>query len=210
MEALQLILAGGIGGVIVGGILTWIEKLVIDRKLEAQRANYSKKLEEQKADYNKELEGLKSQLEKKNVVHRLQFETEFQLYKEFWKTLVDIRRTVRITPIIDKMPEGKQPLEVYKERWKKAADAFNNAGDFFDYNRPFYHNDVSTPAAELLSQCKSHLIKIQITLQRGKRKGVDIYEENEKIAKMIHEAVDKIEDVIKGRIGLLQEAQIIE
>jgi hypothetical protein len=83
VEALKLILVGGVGGAVVGGILTFVEKLVLD-----------KKLAQQQAEHDKQLEALKSQFEKKNVVHRLQFETEFQLYKEFWKTLVNIRRTL--------------------------------------------------------------------------------------------------------------------
>ncbi|MBL7107634.1 MAG: hypothetical protein ISS77_08540 [Phycisphaerae bacterium] len=210
IEALYLILAGGIGGAIVGGIMTCIEKIVIDRKLEAQRANYSKQLEGQKADYNKELEALKSQLVKKNVVHRLQFETEFQLYKEFWKKLIDVKRTARITPIVDIIPAGKQQSDIYKERWMKAAEAFNKSIDFFDYNKPFYHDDVGVPAEKLLSQYKTHLIQLEINLRRGERGNVDIYEKDEELSKMINETVVEIEVFIKTRIGLLQEAQIIE
>ncbi len=184
LETLKLIVSGGIGAAIV----VIVGKLVIDRRLEA----------------------LKSQLEKKNVIHKLQFEKEFQLYSDLWKALVNVRRTASITPMLDIMPEGSQPLDVYKERWKKAAEALQNAMDSLNYNQPFYHNDVSAPAGELLSECRRHLIKLQTNLQYGERVELDMYGEDEKLSKMINDAVDKIAIAIQNRIGLLQEAQLIE
>ena len=199
MEAVKLILAGGVGAAIVGGFLTVVEKIVLDKKLALLQAKH-----------DKQLEALKSQLKKKNVIHKLQFEMEFQVYRDFWKALVDVKRTASITPILDMMPAGKKPLDVYKERWTEAAEKFQKALDLLDYNRPFYHDDVSEPATELLDKCRKHLIKLQITLQRGERKGVDIHEEDEKLSKMIIEVVDKIKIVIKKRIGLLQETELVE
>ena len=70
LEVLKLIAAGGIGGAIVGGILSFVEKLFLDRKLAQQQA-----------EYDKLLEILKLQLEKKNTIHKLQFEMEFKLYR---------------------------------------------------------------------------------------------------------------------------------
>ena len=184
LETLKLIFVGGIGG----GIVSIVGKLVIDRRLEA----------------------LKSQLEKVNAIHKLQFEKEFELCDKFWKALVDVKRSASITPILDMIPAGKKPIDVYKERWIEAAEKFQKALDLLDYNLPFYHDDVSEPATELLAKCKKHLIKLQITLRNGGRKGVDIHEEDEKLSKMIIEVVDTIKGAIKKRIGLLQETELVE
>ena len=65
----------------------------------------TRKLQAQKHEHDKQLESLKSKLGKKNTVHKLQFEKEFQLYGELWKALVNVRKIVIITLVVDKMPK---------------------------------------------------------------------------------------------------------
>ena len=122
LEALKLIAAGGIGAAIIGVI----GKLVVDRKLQ-----------EQKHKYDKQIEPIKSELQRKNTIHKLQFEKEFNLYEELWKALVDVRSTVTITPTIDRTPKDQALYDVYKGRLEIASDAFNKANDLFKYHRPF-------------------------------------------------------------------------
>jgi len=194
LEALKLIASGGFGAAIIG----IIGKVVVDRKLQ-----------EQKAEYDKQLESLKSKLGKKNTVHKLQFEKEFQLYGDLWKALVDVRKTVTITPSLDRMPKGKADYDVYKDRYEKAAVAFNKANDLFKYHEPFYHDDVSKITEDLLDQCRKHIRKVGQSLSSEKIDDNLFDSADELFDKMI-EAVSEIKEVIKQRIGLLQEAEIVE
>jgi len=194
VEALKLIVSGGIGAVIIG----MIGKLFVDRKLQNQ-----------KAEYDKQLESLKSKLEKKNTVHKLQFEKEFQLYGELWKALVDVRSTATITPSVDIMPRDQSHYDVYKGRFESAADAFNKANDLFKYYSPFYHDDVSTITEDLLGQCRKHIRKVARVLSSGKFDD-KLFDSADELFKKMTEAINEIEKAIKQRIGLLQEAEIVE
>jgi len=194
LEALKLIVAGGIGA----AIASCIGNLFVGRKLQTQ-----------KLEYDKQLTSLESQLEKKNTVHKLQFEKEFQLYEELWKALVDVRTSVIITPTLDMMPKDKSHYEVYKERFEIAVEAFNKANGLFEYHRPFYHDDVSKITEKLLGQCRGYIRRVAIML--GSKKDDDkLLDKADELLKKVPEAINEIEKAIKVRIGLLQEAEIIE
>ena len=194
LEALKLIAAGGIGGAVASCIGNWF---------------VNKKLQAQKHEHDKQLESLKTKLGKKNTVHKLQFEKEFQLYGELWKALVDVRKTAVITPFIDTMPSDKSPYDVYKERYEIAADAFNKAKNLFEDHRPFYHDDVSKITRDLLHQCRGHVGSVGQMLNSGNF-DEKLHDEADKLLEKVPEAIDEIEKAIKGRIGLLQRAEIVE
>jgi tetratricopeptide (TPR) repeat protein len=206
VEALKLIVSGGIGGVIVA----CIGKLIVDRKLQMQKADIDSNLQKQKVEYDKQVESLRSKLQKKNTVHKLQFEKEFQLYGEPWKALVNVRKTVVITPFLDNnMPKDKAHYDVYKGRFENAVDAFNKAKNLFEDHRPFYHDDVSKITKELLSQCRGHIGSVGRMLKSGNFDD-KLCDKAEELLKKVPEAIDEIEKVIKERIGLLQGAEIVE
>lgn len=194
VEALKLIVAGGIGGAVASCIGNWF---------------VNKKLQAQKHEHNKQLESLKSKLGKKTTVHKLQFEKEFQLYEGLWKGLTDVRRSAVITPTLDSMPEGKTLYDVYKDRFENAVDAFNKANDLFEYHRPFYHDDVSKITRDLLSQCRGYIRSVGQMLSYGSFND-KLHDEADELLKKVPEAITQIEEVIKRRIGLLQEAEIVE
>lgn len=195
IEAIKLIVTGGIGGAVASCIGNWF---------------VNKKLQAQKHEHDKQLESLKAKLGKKNTVHKLQFEKEFQLYGELWKALVKVRKTVVITPFIDNnMPKDQAHYDVYKSRFESAVDAFNNAKNLFEDHRPFYHDDVSKITRNLLSQCRGYIGSIGQMLKSEKFDD-KLYDKAEELLKKVPEAIDEIEKVIKERIGLLQEAEIVE
>ena len=192
--ALELIVAGGIGGAVASSIGNWF---------------VNKKLQKQKAEYDKQLEFFKSKSDKKKTVHKLQFEKEFQLYGELWEALVGVRKTAVITPTLDTMPEDRSAYDVYKDRSATAANAFNKAMNLFENHRPFYHDDVSKITRDLLSQCRAYIRSVGRNLELGKL-DVEFREKADELSEKVPEAIDEIEKAIKERIGLLQEAEIVE
>ena len=189
LEALKLIVSGGIGAAIIG----IIGKVFVDRKLQ-----------EQKAVYDKQLESLKSELGKKNTVHKLQFEKEFQLYGELWKALVVVRKTV----VIGLDLETSDKLS-YEKQYEKAVGAFSKAKNLFEDNRPFYHDTVSKLTRELVHQCRKHLPKVDKML-KSKKDDDDLSDSAEELLKKVPKAIDEIEEAIQGRIEILQKAEIVE
>jgi tetratricopeptide (TPR) repeat protein len=147
--------------------------------------------------------------EKYNTKQKLQLEKEFQLYGELWKALVDVRKTAVITPTLDIMPKDKSPYDVYKERYEIAVNAFNEAKNLFEDHRPFYHDDVSKITRDLLSQCRGYIRSVGQML-KSENFDEELHDKADELLKKVPEAIDEIEKVIKGRIGLLQKAEIIE
>ena len=193
LEALKLIVSGGIGAAIASCIGTWF---------------VNKKLQAQKLDHDKQITSLQSKRQKKNTIHKLQFEKEFRLYGELWKALVDVRSTATITPSIDRMPKDKSSYDVYKDRFKSACDAFDKANDLFKYHSPFYHDDVSKVTEELLGQCRKHISKVARVLSSGTFDD-KLFDSADELFEIMTEAINKIEEAIKRRIGLLQEADLV-
>jgi len=193
VEALKLIVVGGIGGAVATCIGNWF----VNQKLQAQ-----------KLEHDKQLASLKSQLEKKNTVHKLQFEKEFQLYGELWKVLVDMQRSARITPVFDRIPVEESPLDVYKKRWMKAAEMLQKAIDVLYYNIPFYHRNISELADELLTRCKGEIGSIKSKLEL-ENIDTETSLKNDQMFATIICSKKNIEMAIRDRIDLLQKAEIV-
>ena len=156
-------------------------------------------------------ENLSSSIErvqdKHNNQQNLQLEKEFQLYGELWKALVDVRSSIIITPTLDRMPKGKSPYEVYKDRYDVAVDAFNKAKNLFENNRPFYHDDVSKITRDILSQCRGYIRSVARML-KSENFDEDLHDKADELLEIIPKAIDEIEKAIKRRIGLLPKSEI--
>jgi len=194
VEALKIIVSGGFGAAVASCIGTWF---------------VNKKLQAQKLEHDQKIASLQSKLQRKHTVHKLQFEKEFQLYVELWKELVNVRSTVIITPTLDMMPMDKPHYEVYKERFESAVDAFNKTNGLFEYNRPFYHDDVSEITGKLLVRCRGYINNVSVML-RDKRDYDKLFDKADELLRKLPDEIHEIEKAIKGRIGLLQEAEIVE
>ena len=216
LEALKLLAVGGIGG----AVASCIGKLLVDRKLQDQKHKYDKQLESLKSelgnklqaqqhDHDEQMESLKSKLGKKDTIHRLQFKKEFELYEELWKALFDVRSKVIITPTCDSKPRGKPTFDVYKDRYDAALPAFNIANRLFNDHRPFYHDDVSKTTKDLLSQCRGYIFDVGRMLASGS-KDAELNDKADDLFDKSTKAIDEIEKAIKLRIGILQEAEIID
>lgn len=135
-------------------------------------------------------------------VQNLQLEKEIQLYGELWKSLVDVRLSIIITPSLDIMPKGKLPYDVYKDRCDIAIGDFNKAKNLFENNRPFYHDDVSKITKEFLVLCRGYIYKVKRVLSSEKFDD-KLHDEADELLEIIPKAIDEIEKAIKVRIGLL-------
>lgn len=130
-------------------------------------------------------------------------------YDELWKALVEVRKTAVITPTLDNMPIDKSPYDVYSERLEIAVEAFNKAKNLFEDNRPFYHDTVRKITRELLHQCRAYIRSVGKML-KSENFNDELEDKADELLEKIPKAIDEIEKVIKGRIGLLQKAKIVE
>ena len=79
----------------------------------------------------------------------------------------------------------------------------------FKYHEPFYHDDVSKITDDLLNQCRKHIKKVARVL-RSEEFDDKLFDSADELFEKMIEATNEIEKAIKRRIGLLQEAEIID
>jgi hypothetical protein len=79
---------GGIAVPAIIGLSTWLGKVWANRILEKDRVRYQTEMETL-------LEDLRTRQSKELFVHRLQFEKEFDIYKQLWVAVLALARTTR-------------------------------------------------------------------------------------------------------------------
>ncbi|MGB2809624.1 MAG: hypothetical protein WBC22_17920 [Sedimentisphaerales bacterium] len=129
VEVLKLIASGGFGAAIVG----IVGKLVVDRKLQKQ-----------KAEYDKQLESFKSKSDKKHTVHKLQFEKEFEIYKELWEQLI------RLVPWVRSFDELLKPKHI-TQRVQELPNIIRDISHTVYTNQPFYHPEIFEACESILN-----------------------------------------------------------
>ena len=135
------------------------------------------------------------------LIHKIQFEKEFNIYDELWPCLTDLRNaTHALRPNIEQI-DMSIPEEV--RRKKKAEDfikAHNKCVGVFDNNKPFYPEDIYEKIADLILKTKFEKNSFDFMLE------VNLERFDEAKLKM-DEIIQKVESIclkIRSRIGTLK------
>ncbi len=190
------------GGAIVLALSAWLGKVWANKILESDRARYQKEIEELRAKYRREveekLELLRDRLEKGQFVHKVQFETEFRIYRELWQKLSKVRNAaLRLRPVLDTMPPGKTADQVRKERYADLADTFNPFQEIVVGQEPFYSPKVFELVRELSKVIRSEASDYAHV---DANRGPEYWNEAEENATKIADHSDKICAAIRERI----------
>lgn len=96
-------------------------------------------VESVKNKFEQDNERLRHSLERSNHVTKFQFEKEYDLYREMWASLVDLKRTsLSLRPVMDFIDPKESAEERKKNRLNKFADAYEKTVDVAEKSRPFY------------------------------------------------------------------------
>lgn len=114
-------------------------------------------------------EQYKSNLEKKIYVHKLQFESEFTLYKDLWSRLID--SIVSLRDLIDEYKIQPEDENIdFKIKYNLIAAKANSINSIFTENKPFYHKtiyskmiDINNEMLELMHTMKGRVASGEIT-----------------------------------------------
>ena len=143
---------------------------------------------------------LQKMLDKKNLIHKIQFEKEFNIYNELWAKLIALRNlTASLRPHMERT-DGKSNAELKKEKLEKLYPAFNEAIILFDNNRPFYSAAVYNEINEIFKRCREEAIEFEFL---GYTPNSDYKKAEENIDKIIA-SMDKICDIIRQRIDFAE------
>jgi len=142
--------------------------------------------------YEKEREKTERQL----FVHRLQFETEFKIYKELWSSLEELLVATKSLRPMFEWGTSETDEEMKKRKLTDVTDAFNKFVSIVHDNRPFYAPEIYKHACELSGKAHEEWVKFRIVnpMKEG------YYEEGLENIKFIAEKAEQICKAIRWRI----------
>jgi len=147
-------------GILQGVIIVWMiilnsyakkkgENLATKEDIE----EITRKVESVKTEYMSQLEKLKSELDKTVYISKVQFEAEFNIYKEIWSELINLEHaTKELRPMLDSGYKPGETKEQRKaERSKIAQEAHQSFVKLIDKYRPFYPQKIWEELNKLLN-----------------------------------------------------------
>ncbi len=147
----------GLGGssVIILGLSGWLGRLWANRIFEKEKIKYEKDLEDYKKEINIEMQKLKTLDEKALYITKIQYEKEFEIYQNIWKSLVEcIRASKNLYPIFQEVPSDEAELEEFnKNKYTTYVSAYNSFLEITTSYAPFYQEEFYNDLLELRKRC---------------------------------------------------------
>ncbi len=193
----------GIGGGIVVALGSWLGKVWASRILEGDRAHYQVVMASAAQEAQRTLEQLKGELQKRVLVHRVQFEAEFKAYQQIWQALMPaILATLQLRPIVDHVDESVTEEERKQQRLRVHLEALNSFVAAAQTYRPFLPPGVDAEVQNLVR----FLHKEQISFQYSDHHTPDYWDKQRDNTQKIKQQGDRICEAIRSRIGILEVA----
>lgn len=189
-------LSGIITTPVVVGLAAWFGKVWAGRILEKDRAKYQTSMETLLAD-------LRTTNTKELLVHQLQFQKEFEVYKELWIAALGLARAGSHFRMLQNGPPSSpdEVRQTLKTSYTRLRDTV------FD-NRPFYEPDVYEVAKAMLNGL-GEVVRKRQHLDRLEQRDMS-NEQIEKACTMDNEIGQKLDEInslleklctsIRGRI----------
>lgn len=155
-----------------------------------------------KHSFSKEIEEVKNKFQKGVLVHKVQFEKEFNAYIEIWKNLIEIRRaTLSLRPFGEFVDPKESPEERRERKIKSFNEQYSKFINAVEYNQPFYPPNIYEKLDSL----------VRLALQEGmgfthndlNRR--DYYKEAERNRDEILRLINECCEEIRSRIRLIEE-----
>jgi len=126
-----------IGSVIIG-LSSFLGKVWANRILQKDRTKYKTQMETL-------IENLRTQSKKELYVHQLQFEKEFEIYKELWEQLI------RLVPWVRSFDELLKSEHI-KQRVQELPNIIKDISQTIYTNQPFYHPEIFEACESILDK----------------------------------------------------------
>ena len=187
MEAINIIL-----GILGGGSAVLTALFVYFGNLRLER--FKSELSETNAK-------LKATLDSSVHVSKSQFDKEFSIYQQIWKSLVELRaRTLSLRPVMDHHDPKETEDERVAKRLKAFGETFFAFRDVMEQNKPFYSIRVYQSLVEIFDLCHTESTEYQYK-DPGWSK--EYWESSRDNNKKIVDAIDACCELIRQRIASL-------
>lgn len=145
--------------------------------------------------FDRKLERLKDEINRKQFVHQLQFQTEFKSYLGIWKRAIEVRQAaLSIQGLHEPIVAGSEK----DDRIKLLATAFDQFTDFYAQRQPF----VSNPVFGAANALNDSVFKkwLSVTRRSPSPHEPEYWSEARQQAEAIQEKVERLCDAIRHRI----------
>ena len=137
------------------------------------------------------------------LIHKLQFEKEFEVYQKLWPSLIKLKiATQDLRPIFEF--GKKEPNNI--DELKKNGDTFNKCMldclKIFQENKPFYSQEVYDKTNSVLLISQKEVSEWTTSLGRGLE--FEDYKKAERNVNDYMNLINEISDKIRERIGVLE------
>ena len=163
-------------------------------------ADITREVENVKMGYTLEIERVKAELSKNAFMHKLQFETEFQAFKDIWGKLLDVRsKTLSLRPMMDTATTSPEDSDSRKDaRLKAFADSFNSFVELAEKNKPFYPPDIWRALESIFKIARDEAIGYQYS--DFEHDGRKYWDDAMKHREQILNGIDSVCDAIRARV----------
>jgi hypothetical protein len=167
---------------VVVGLAAWLGKVWAGRILEKDRAKYQASMETLLAD-------LRTTNTKELLVHQLQFQKEFEVYKELWIAALSLARAGSNFRTLQMGPPPS-PDEIRQE----IEASYGRLRDTVFDNRPFYEPEVYEIAKAMLNGL-GEVVRKRRHLERLEQREIRSDEPIEKACSMDEEIEQKLDEI---------------
>lgn len=139
--------------------------------------------------------------DKSVLVHKIQFEEEFNVYKTLWPVLIKLSNVTRqLRPMIEFIEANKTDDEIRIVKGREFNETFNNCLVIFQENKPFYPEDIFNEIESIIKISRKEAIE----WQHMPPKESEYYKNAERNMDEIISKIDNVCLKIRDRIGLLK------
>lgn len=139
--------------------------------------------------------------DKSILVHKIQFEEEFNVYKELWPVLIKLRNvTHQLRPMIEYREASQTEDDIRIKKGTEFNETFNRCVVVFQENKPFYPEDIFIEVENIIKISRKEAIEWQHMPPRES----EYYKNAERNMDEIISKIDTVCLKIRDRIGLLK------
>lgn len=102
-------------------------------------------------DITEKVEAVRAEYVKRQHVHEMAFDKEFEILSEVWGRLVDLRNaTQSLRPVLDSFDPNEPEEERRRKRLQKFAECYNAFVNTVQKNQPFYPKEIYESLFEIM------------------------------------------------------------
>ena len=154
--------AGGVS-VLVAALSAFLGKIWIERIANRERQRSDEKLARLQSQLDKQGDELRAKLDvgvqRTVLVDKVQFEHEYEIYRQAWERMVALRSAVlRVRPMLDQVDPKESKEERVARRIGECREPYNAFLEIIEKSKPFFPAQVYSSLDAVREQCRLELI----------------------------------------------------